>query len=134
MINPGTCMSLDRGQLMPMFTTHDEVTGGVVHYQDVWQRRNLVLAVIPPGGHERERYARELLSARAAVEADEGVLVISAGIAGLPGLAAVVADRWGEVYFVSQPARLPDLPHSDELLDWLRFVRNECPECQGEVR
>ena len=30
--------------------------------------------------------------------------------------------------------RAAGLPAPQELIDWLHFVRNECPECQGETR
>jgi hypothetical protein len=46
----------------------------------------------------------------------------------------VVADRWGEIYYLQGADRTGDLPTPHELAEWLRYVRNECPECQGEAR
>jgi hypothetical protein len=52
----------------------------------------------------------------------------------VPSPGVVVADRWGEVYYVQEADRAAALPPPAELIDWLRFVRDECPECQGETR
>jgi hypothetical protein len=48
--------------------------------------------------------------------------------------AVLIADRWGEVVFVGQSEAAGGLPDVDELLEWLRYVQNQCPECQGEAR
>jgi hypothetical protein len=51
---------------------------------------------------------------------------------GRPGV--LIADRWGEVVFSDEAPDVGALPTSQELLDWLTFVRNRCPECEGESR
>jgi len=43
--------------------------------------------------------------------------------------AVVVADRYGEVFNVWRTAEGGTLPTVDEILDWLRFINLDCPEC-----
>jgi hypothetical protein len=46
----------------------------------------------------------------------------------------VVADRWGEIVFAEEKSDVADLPGPQELVDWLNYVMNQCPECEGEAR
>ncbi len=48
---------------------------------------------------------------------------------GEPGLAVYITDRWGEVFFVSRAKQDDPPPGVADLLDWLRFVDQQCPEC-----
>jgi hypothetical protein len=48
---------------------------------------------------------------------------------GEPGLAVYITDRWGEVVFVCRTMRGDPVPSATDLLDWLRFVDQQCPEC-----
>jgi hypothetical protein len=86
-------MTIRASDLMPMFTATNLADTTRVDYQDIWQRKNLVLAT------------------RAE---DRGSL--------------------GEVYYVKSASRASELPGPDELMEWVQYVRNECPECQGEAR
>jgi hypothetical protein len=43
--------------------------------------------------------------------------------------AVVVVDEWGEVYF-SLRATGHDLPEVHDVIDWVRFVAIQCPECE----
>jgi hypothetical protein len=127
-------MTIRPRELLPMFTV-TSVDGTVVRYHDLWQRRNLLLVAAPDGDPTAATYIRSLDELAPALDACDAALVITATrIAGIPSPAVVVADRWGEVYFVTDAGRAADLPPAGELLDWLRHVRNECPECQGEAR
>lgn len=50
------------------------------------------------------------------------------------GGAMVIADQWGEVFFVEAGgAGRHDLPPAGEVVEWLRFMAIQCPECQGEA-
>jgi hypothetical protein len=82
---------LQRGDLLPHFavTTLD---GGVMTYSTIWQRKNLVLVI-------------------------------------LPGAALDLRSR----AYVSQ-LNILWLPTSEELIDWIRYVENQCPECEGEAK
>ncbi len=46
-----------------------------------------------------------------------------------PRLTVFVTDRWGEVVFTSKASRGDVAPTVDALLEWLRFVDQQCPEC-----
>lgn len=46
-----------------------------------------------------------------------------------PRLAVFITDRWSEVVFACQTGRGDPAPSAADLLDWLRFVDQQCPEC-----
>lgn len=53
---------------------------------------------------------------------------------GVGGGSMLIADQWGEVFHVySGEADSHDLPAPDEVVEWLRFMAIQCPECQGEA-
>jgi hypothetical protein len=118
------------------YVPHFDVTtidGRRVRYQDIWQRRNLVLVVVIPSELETgSRYASQLEAHRAEFEAEETMVVVTSdAVPKLDAPAALVADRWGEIAFferasVGQPFRWPDV---DELLSWVHFIEIQCPEC-----
>lgn len=124
---------LRRGDQIPHFavTTLD---GAHVEYRDLWQRKNLLLVLVAgrdasSGGDrvsELVRVAPELAALNTAC------VVTAERIAGLPASGVAIADRWGEIQAVVDDAdRVPD---PDDILDWLRYVQNRCPECEGESR
>ena len=44
----------------------------------------------------------------------------------------IVADQWGEIhqrYEAGEEHRFPSIP---ELVEWMRFLAIQCPECQAE--
>ena len=61
------------------------------------------------------------------------VLTLDA-VPGLPATGLLIADGWGEITYARSGGTLADLPDPDEILDWLRFTRMRCPECEGEWR
>lgn len=107
--------------------------GRHVRYQELWQRRSLVLVVAAP--HEREaaaNYASALeMRHDEFEEAEAAVVVTTDSVRGLPVPSAIVADRWGEILHMETPAAggASQLPDADELLAWIRFARIQCPEC-----
>lgn len=53
---------------------------------------------------------------------------------GLYGGGMIIADQWGEIFFEETGG--PDVhsfPVVDEVLEWLRYLAIQCPECQGEA-
>lgn len=56
-------------------------------------------------------------------------------------LTVIIADEWGEVYFASEPegsgseASGSKAGHGliapDEVVEWVKFVAIQCPECEG---
>lgn len=101
--------------------------GRRVRYQDLWQRRELLL--ISLAGDAPPSLAADL---RARVGSAAEVVVTTSAIEGVPQPGAVVADRWGEIHHVTTID--PTAPDLDDLVEWVRFVRMQCPECQGEAR
>jgi hypothetical protein len=119
---------------VPHFTVRD-LDGRTVAYADIWQRRNLVLVSIPPGDSAAQALAESLRQRAPELDGLAAVLVVTEdALQDLRPGAAVVADRWGEVYFAVEGQPAAELPSADELLDWLRYVQVQCPECQGETR
>jgi hypothetical protein len=53
----------------------------------------------------------------------------SCGDSGKPRLSVFTTDRWGEVAFACQTGQGDPAPAADDVLDWLRFVDQQCPEC-----
>ena len=56
---------------------------------------------------------------------------------GLRGAAVVIADEWGEIYFAVDAGVEHALPAPEEIVDWVRFISIQCPECEqpeGEWR
>jgi hypothetical protein len=61
---------------------------------------------------------------------DADVALLAASEHTTEGAALVVADEWGEIHFAAESAR-HELPAPDEVVDWVRFVAIQCPECEG---
>jgi hypothetical protein len=124
------------GDQVPRFDVRT-VDGRAVAYRTIWQRRVLLLVAVrrPPGAAEAALLS-EVEARREDLTAHETALVVTdEPIAGLEAPAVLIADRWGEVQHVAGTGR-PEaaLPDAAALLEWLRFVQSQCPECQGETR
>jgi hypothetical protein len=66
---------------------------------------------------------------------DDSVFVITPDhVDGLPSPGVVVADRWGEIQYVTDASGVDDLPSPQEIIEWLQHVQSQCPECQGEAK
>jgi hypothetical protein len=108
------------------------IDGDRVGYRDVWQRRNLVLLTLPEG--DRARAYAATIAAALGDRADD-VLCVATGdeIPGVSSPGVLVADKWGEVYHAASASSIDELPSPAQIVEWVTFVRNECPECQGEA-
>ena len=128
---------LERGDRLPHFAV-TTVDGSRVDYSQIWQRRNLVLVCLPveetTTGVVQSYVAALADRVRELAEDDTEFVVTSESVAGVPSPGVVVADRWGEIYFVAASPSAQNLPSRDEVLEWVRYVQHECPECQGEAR
>lgn len=108
------------------------VDGRRVRYDDIWQRRNLVLVII--SANEREtaaQYASQLQARAEEFEREETRVVVTIDtVSTLPATTVLVADRWGEILYRAS-ASDPDwrLPDAEELLSWVHFAQIQCPEC-----
>ena len=120
--------------LVPHFTA-STVEGRRIAYGSLWQRKSLVLVSLPPQHPSAETDATALETAfREGGFRDAECIVTCDPIAGVPCPGTIVADRWGEIFFVAAPTSVEALPHVEELIEWMRYVQMHCPECEGEAR
>jgi peroxiredoxin len=128
-------MMLRRGELVPHFIVKT-LHGDEFSYATIWQRRSLVLIALPVTDSESARsYVSELAACSAEFSASEADCVITQDrIQEIPGPAVLVADRWGEVVCIAATSDVRDLPHVEDVLEWLRYVQTRCPECEGESK
>jgi hypothetical protein len=105
-------------------------------YADLWQRRQIVLALCEaePDARWRE-LAQALEQARDRFVALETELVLTRDRVGaFAPPAVIVADRWGEVTHATRPlpahAAPPDV---GAVLSWVEATLHRCPECEGEA-
>ena len=107
--------------------------GRHMRYDEIWQRRNLILVIVEP--QEREaatRYAAQLEAHLDEIEHEDTTVVVTAdAIPGLSAPAALVADRWGEILHIETASSGPDssIPDIEELSAWVHFAEIQCPEC-----
>ena len=130
-----TSASVRSRDAMPMFTVTNAVDSHRIHYGDIWQRKNLVLVITSESDPTSAAYAETIIAAAPRLASVDTVVIVTRdAIAGIQSPAVVIADRWGEIYYVTHTARAADLPSPDDILEWLEYVQNQCPECQGEAR
>lgn len=104
-------------------------------------RRSHLIVVV----HERrcpacEAFVRSLEAEREEIESWDGrVLAVRdperrlGDALGLETPAVVVADQWGEVHLAHAAGDEHAFPTPAELVQWLRYLAIQCPECQGEA-
>jgi len=128
--------SLAPGDLVPHFVVSDAAGRRVSYAESIWQRRHLVLVTVPATAEGAGAAALARFdSRRLGVDDDDvAVVVTSDPIAGVPRSGFLAADRWGEVAVVIDALSAGELPDDDEARAWVSYVRQQCPECQGEVR
>ena len=125
---------LQRGDSVP----HFEVTnleGQRIRYSTIWQQKNLLLVTVPTLDSEScSAYAADVTArVRELGDQDLECVITRDDVAGVVAPAVVVADRWGEIIFAVTTAHVADLPEAQDLVEWLNYVRNKCPECEGEA-
>ena len=125
---------LQRGDAVPHFEV-SAPDGTAFRYSSIWQRKNLLLVVLPAIDPDSTAYISEV-RARVAALADQDLecIITRDPVPGVSGPAVVVADRWGEIaYSVAVPV-VAELPAPGELLEWVAYLNHRCPECEGEAR
>ena len=125
---------LNKGDHVPRFecVTIDDIR---VNYADLWQKKNLALLCLSDDtSAEAQSYIQELREALPALAAHDAVVVVTTNkIDGMPLPGCAVADRWGQMQWVTAAERIAELPTPREIAAWLQFVEIQCPECEGEV-
>src|SRR5688572_13509232 len=126
---------LQTGDLVPHFTA-TAFSGDRFDYSTIWQRKNLVLVLLPHAESAAStRFVGQLTARMSELTGDDSACVITRdGVSGLPSPGIVVADRWGEIRHVAEGKTVDDLPGPDDVIEWLRYVQHQCPECEGEAR
>ena len=134
------------GELLPRLTLTSLGDGGTTTLRD--GRGPRVIAILHGSRCEACRaYWRTLASVEPRVAEWEGrLLVILADDSGpreTPAYgdpkgdlasyapALVVADEWGEVYEAMEAGAEHAWPAPDEVLEWVRFIAIQCPECEA---
>ena len=122
--------TLRAGDQVPHFRVQD-LDHTSVAYSQIWQRKNLVLVLLPgEPSADADGYAARLRERASELAAHDAACVISRdAVGGLPQPGVVVADKWGEIYFVAS-GPVADLPDPDDIIEWLGYVQVQCPECQ----
>jgi hypothetical protein len=123
------------------------VDGQLIRYDDLWQRRFLVLVALRDAdAPEARAYTAALRAEPALVDYDTSLVVYDARRQGfdsaagpahpslVPPPSVTIVDRWGEVQHVASSESERGLPSPAALVEWLRYVQMQCPECQGEAR
>ena len=57
----------------------------------------------------------------------------AAGMCGMQPPALLIADQWGVLYFVEEAGSGHQFSSPAEVVDWVRFIAIQCPECQAEA-
>jgi hypothetical protein len=123
-----------RGGQVPLFEVRT-LDGDLFRYSTVWQHRNLVLIALPGDAPAGTGVAFEQVARSPAFQHRHSVCVITRDrVPGLEPPAALVADRWGEIVYLTAVSDVNRLPAPSDLLDWLDYVERRCPECEGEAR
>ena len=126
---------LQRGDSVPHFEART-LEGVPFSYSTIWQHKNLLLVTIPaPVSASTSAYAAEVTARlRQFGDPDLECVITHDQVPGISTPAVVVADRWGEVVFAVETSDAADLPAPQELMEWVNYVMNQCPECEGEAR
>lgn len=112
------------------------VDGRNVRYSNLWQRRNLVFVTLPENDStSSQAYAAQLAAASSAFSDQETECVITReSVDGIGSPGVLIADRWGEIVYTVSPADVSGLPSLSEILEWVAWLQNRCPECEGEAK
>ena len=127
---------LQRGDLLPHFAVRT-LDGDAMTYSTIWQRKNLVLIALPASDSDGafRDYVSQVAAQGPALTGDDTEWVITRDtVAGIPSPAVIVADRWGEIVHIATGSQAGELPRAHELVEWVTYVRHQCPECEGEAK
>ena len=126
---------LQRGDSIPHFEVKS-LEGQLFTYSTIWQHKNLLLVTIPTFDSESASAYAADVTARVREFGDEDFecVITRDPVPDISAPAVVVADRWGEVVFAEEKSNVADLPAPQELMEWLNYVSNQCPECEGEAK
>jgi hypothetical protein len=120
---------LERRAQLPHFAV-TTIDGTRFTYADVWQSMNLVLVVLPPSVVQADAsYAAALTSALELSNptGQHTALVVTRDrIANEEHPLALIADKWGEIQYLTRAVDAAGLPDTRELGEWLTYIRIRC--------
>src|SRR5690349_13704580 len=124
-----------RGDSVPHFEVRT-LAGEPFRYSTIWQHKHMLWVTIATRDSESTAAYVADVTARVREFGDHDVhcVVTQDGVPGMSAPAVIVADRWGEIIFAREASDVADLPAPQELMEWLNYLRNRCPECEGEAR
>ncbi|MGE3274414.1 MAG: hypothetical protein AB7O67_04840 [Vicinamibacterales bacterium] len=118
--------------LLPHFEVTD-LRGARIRYASFWQRKNLVLVLVPDSLPSTCAFADRLLATIGELGQDDTAWVLTAdAVEGLPRPGVVIADQWGEIAYVFSPSDATGWPFAEALITCVRAIEHRCPECEGE--
>ncbi len=123
---------LVRGDTVPHFEVRT-LQGELFSYSSIWQRKNLLLVTLPAlDAVSTEGYVSELSACLQHLSDQDLEYVLTRDfIPGISGSSVLVADRWGEIVYTVEES---DVAASQDVLEWVNYLNNRCPECEGEAR
>jgi hypothetical protein len=121
--------TLQEGGRVPHFEV-TTIDGARFRYAEVWQLRNLVLISLPDDAGPAEARAAALCARIGPLFDDVACVATRDPVPGVPRPGLLIADKWGEIVTVASG----EPPDAAQAIEWLNFVRHQCPECQGEAR
>lgn len=125
---------LERGDRVPHFDVHD-LSGQPIRYATIWQAKRLVLiALRPERSADEDAYLTRLGTLASSLDPQTALVITRDPVQGVDAPGVVIADEWGEIFYARSASDFDGLPDAQDLVDWVRFVRFKCPECEGEAR
>lgn len=104
------------------------------HYRSFQEWETQVLALVPGSQEEIQKLCSEIDIPYPVAIDQSGVASFKLGLApqrGTQGPQAglTITDRWGEIYETCKASQTHRLPSVEEILNTLRFIEIQCPEC-----
>jgi hypothetical protein len=119
--------SLQRGHQVSHFEVQT-VDGRALSYRTIWQRKNLLLVVLPESPSDAE-YVSTLRAREPEFEwLDTECIITRDAVPGIRAPAMLVADRWGEIIHIAARSESERSPAPERLLGWLEYIQNRCPD------
>lgn len=125
--------SIQPGDQVPHFDVQT-VDGRAFSYRTIWQRKNLLLVLLPESSADAEDVSKLRAREPEFERFDTECVITRDGVADIGAPAVLVADRWGEIIHIAALSNSEQSPAPEHLLGWLEYIQNRCPECEGEAK
>ncbi len=113
--------------------TGDELLEAIARrHRDFTEETGLVIAVLRCSPGEAERLKRRNGWPFLVLADPDGKSHQRLGAERHDATATYVTDRWGEIYLARRTGHGDARPEEDDILEWLKFINLQCPECALE--